>query len=350
MSLDVFPAQYSTLSSHALVDWTQSNYELPSPIGCRLQKMGDDDYLITSRDAKFVLRVYAKSKLSKTEFDAQAQVLNDLAEAGLPVLEPVRNKAGAYVEEFNAIEGKRYGTLYHYVDGAAPGFNIDEQQAFAYGKAVARIHNWGNERRAVYARWHIDLASLLDVPLAVVTPFLEHRTEDISYLQDLAEKLKRQIAGLPTTLPEYGLCHGDLRKRNFLIDDQQQLTIMDWDCVGYGWRAYDVVVLRWSIGPAMGPAGLGEHKTEQVYAAYLQGYATIRILSAAELAVIPYFVAARVIWVAGQEIGQQQDRAWGTSWINDAYFDGWIASLKHWVAEHCTFDSEAADQGGNDEK
>ncbi len=139
----------------------------------------------------------------------------------------------------------------------------------------------------------------------------------------------------------YGLCHGDLHKMNLLIDDQQRVTVIDWDCVGYGWRAYDVAVLRWSIGPAVGPAGIGKTKTEQVYAAYLDGYQSVRLLSPTEVAAIPYFVAVRIIWVAGQEIGQALERGWGTRWINDAYFDDWIDVLKRWIAEYGLFTSAA---------
>ena len=107
---------------------------------------------------------------------------------------------------------------------------------------------------------------------------------------------------------------------------------------GYCWGPYDVSVLRWSIGPASGPAGIGQSKIETVYRAYLEGYRSERALSPAELAAIPYFVAVRIIWVDGEEIRQALDRAWGMRWINDACSDSWIGTLKRWIAEHCPFD------------
>ena len=168
-----------------------------------------------------------------------------------------------------------------------------------------------------------------------MAPFLYHRQEDLTYLGELAEKLKHQLRKLPVTTPQWGICHGDLHKQNFLIDEQKRLTIMDWDCVGYGWRAYDVAVLRWSIGPAVGPEGIGHPKTSEVYDAYLQGYHSLRSLGDVELQAIPYFVAVRAIWVVGEEIRQAIEHAWGTGWINDRYFDNFIKTLKGWMSEHC---------------
>ena len=64
-------------------------------------------------------------------------------------------------------------------------------------------------------------------------------------LRPLAAHLRRTFEALPRTPPHYGLCHGDLHKRNVLFGDDDGPSILDWDCAGYG-RAYDVAVLLWS--------------------------------------------------------------------------------------------------------
>ena len=111
--------------------------------------------------------------------------------------------------------------------------------------------------------------------------------------------------------------------------------MIDWDCLGYGWRAYELAVLRWSIGPAVGPEGIGVPQTAEVWDAYLQAYMALRPLSVAEHAALPYFVVARQIRVCGWDIQRALDGRLGTWFLTDRYFDRWIGAIQQWVAAEC---------------
>lgn len=65
---------------------------------------------------------------------------------------------------------------------------------------------------------------------------------DINYLRQEIKKIKQQLKEikLPLSVPEYGICMGDLHVGNahFMRDDQPNL--FDFDQCGYDWRAFDV--------------------------------------------------------------------------------------------------------------
>lgn len=83
-------------------------------------------------------------------------------------------------------------------------------------------------------------------PLSNIRPFLADREQDFSFLKESAEKLAGYIKGkLPETAPVYGFCHGDVHSGNvFFAGDKP--TLFDFDCMGYGWRAYDICVYAWN--------------------------------------------------------------------------------------------------------
>jgi Ser/Thr protein kinase RdoA (MazF antagonist) len=64
-------------------------------------------------------------------------------------------------------------------------------------------------------------------------------------VQDLAEAIGSL---LPTSAPEFGICHGDVVFANLRRDDRGRFTLFDFDCSGYGWRSYDVAISLWSQG------------------------------------------------------------------------------------------------------
>lgn len=115
------------------------------------------------------------------------------------------------------------------------------------------------------------------------------------------------------------------------------------DCLGYGWRAYELAVLRWSIGPAIGGEGIGEPRLSQVWAAYLDAYQAKRPLTTQETAAFPYFVALRQIRVLGWDVQRALDGRLGTWLLTDSYFERQIGELRHWLETHCNFNAARGD-------
>lgn len=178
----------------------------------------------------------------------------------------------------------------------------------------------------LYVLRQIDLTYLLDEPARII----KHRPHDLQWLEHSIEDLKRAVCNLPKSQPIYGLCHGDLHKSNILSHSQGQLTLIDWDCVGIGWRAYDLSILRWSIWPAVGKEGIGEPHLSEIWYAYLNSYQRVRSLTKEEVAAIPYFVAIRHIRALGWCVDRAVNGIDGFGILTDGYFDWWFDGLHAW--------------------
>lgn len=336
MTSNFFPIERSVLSSDALRKHLLDHYDLPSPITCRLySRYATDIYHVEAGDEHFWLRVYHHDEFTHAEIEAEVTILNELARHNLSVVRLAPDRKGTYFHHLPAPEGERYSVLTIHAPGTAPGREINAVQAARYGEAVAQLHLTLDIFPQRYERPQIGLTELLDEPLAHLQPMLRKRPADWHFFCELAEQLKQVLAQLPTHTPAYGLCHGDLHKSNIIMDEQGRLTMIDWDCLGYGWRAYELAVLRWSIGPAVGPEGIGVPQTAEVWNAYLQAYTALRPLSAVEHAALPYFVVARQIQVCGWDIQRALDGRLGTWFLTDRYFDHWIGVIQQWMAAEC---------------
>jgi Ser/Thr protein kinase RdoA (MazF antagonist) len=255
-----------------------------------------------------------------------------MARSGVPVAPALARRDGALITELRAPEGPRHAVLFAFAGGELAGFEMTPEQSHRYGRAVARLHAVADGAPRTFPRPRLDLAFLLDRPLRLLEERFGHRRADVGAVQSLAAHLRRSLAALPRTAPEWGLCHGDLHKRNVLFGPRDEPTILDWDGVGYGWRAYDLAVLLWStVLQGLGPG---------LWDAYLRGYQERRRLSEPELGAVPAFVAVRHVWVMGVELGHVLDGTWGVGRVGDRWLDRHLATLGGWARERCDFAME----------
>ena len=89
-------------------------------------------------------------------------------------------------------------------------------------------------------------------------------------------------------------------------------------------RAYDIAVFRWRWGD--------DEAGDRRWAAFVEGYRSLRPIGATDLAAVPLFVAARAIWLRGLHAANTAD--WGRSWLNDGYWDRLMKGLREWQAKH----------------
>jgi Ser/Thr protein kinase RdoA (MazF antagonist) len=209
---------------------------------------------------------------------------------------------------------------------AAPGRELGhksytEELAGLYGEAAAAIHRAADSFKGPSQRPALDLEQLLERPLRLVTSAIAHRPEDVAYVEGLGDRLKSRIEGAPDL--EIGFCHGDFHGGNACEADGS-FTFFDFDCCGWGYRAYDVAVFPWAFA-------ISENTTERIAAmgrSFLGGYIRHRKLGDMDIDAIPAFVAIRQVWLMGLHIGAGDRFGWG--WINDGYFDRHLKVLRDW--------------------
>ena len=308
-----FPVTRSILSATALSEAFVEDYALAVPTDCQFLLWGlNYTYLLKTKTTTYVLRVYRKGWRSLSEIQYELDVLRFLEKAGVGVSAPIQRQDGSFIGTIHAPEGVRHLVLFTYAPGKEPNYKTEnDSEAYLYGKLAAQIHTTTETFKSPHQRFVLDFEHLIEAPLRAIEPMLAHRHEDWEYLQALSETIRRQITQIPLSSLEQGFCHGDLQGKNAHVQNDNTLTLFDFDCCGMGWRAYDLAIFRW---------GARRRKNEQEqWPAFLRGYREVRTIQEREIQAIPYFVAVRHLWLLGLHAGNRQD--FGMAWMNDAYFD-----------------------------
>jgi Ser/Thr protein kinase RdoA (MazF antagonist) len=320
----MLPATDSTLCAHALREQVLPLYDLGEISSCRLHHRGlNDTYKVESGqgDAHF-LRIYRAGWRSRDEITTEIAVLLHLAQEQARVSTPVSRKDGEALTPLDCAEGRRWAAVFT----GAPGNEVDpkgyyDELAAQYGATVATLHCAADSFDGRPTRPALDVAALLDRPLHLLTSAMARRPGDAAYLNGLGDRLRQRIEGMAGL--EIGFCHGDCHGGN-ACESKGAFTFYDFDCCGWGYRAYDLAVFPWAFA-------VRQSATERIEAmgrAFLKGYARRRALGAADVDAIAAFVAIRQIWLAGLYIGLGDRFGWG--WMNDRYFDQQLKVLRNW--------------------
>jgi len=309
-----FPVMYSMLSSDALHEFVDRNYDVGQVTRCKILSRGlNDTYRVDTERDRYILRVYRTPWRSQADVYYELDVLNYLSQNGVPVSAPLRSIDGQLAKEIDAPEGERYVTLFTYAEGTIPRLN--EEISYAYGKTVARIHSLTDTFTSPYRRFHLDFNHLLDEPLRIISPALIEFGGDITYVESWVRTIKECV---PIDSMEFGFCHGDFHDWNVHWENGI-LTVFDFDCCGLGFRAYDLAVFLWNL-----KTNYKDKETDN-WTAFLKGYTDIRTITEIDVQFIPWFVAVRRIWLAGIYVAN--DDVWGTAIVNEGFFRSFIEQL-----------------------
>jgi Ser/Thr protein kinase RdoA (MazF antagonist) len=311
-----FPTARSLFSVEVLGKLLETEYGL-SHVRCQLIKaMICDTYRVTTMSASYILRIYRYNWRTIAQINSKMDFIDYLASKGMSVAEAVIRKNGDRLLPLNAIEGKRYAVLFTYVEGNILGDDI--QTANRYGCAIAQVHFFGDTFSTELARPDIDSHLLLDQPLEALDIVLAHRLGDIRYLHRISDMLKARLAPLSMKKPEYGLCHGDVDSSNALVSADGQITLLDFDFCGSGWRAFD-------IGCYFADKQFG-NESQDLSQAFLAGYQEIRSLEEAEMMTIALFQAARTVWSLG--IFAININEWGSFRLSDRFIKQMLDNIR----------------------
>ena len=278
------------------------------------------------------LRVSIYKWRTKEEIEAEIELLNYLNSCGISIAAPVQDNDGEYIQEINAPEGIRYAVLFTEAKGEKND-NPNEKQNHSLGCMVAKIHDLTDKITLIHNRFEIDLKHLIDDPLEIVKPYMSHRLKDFNYLEDTGHQLKLFVnETLSKSNLEYGISHGDIHHGNVHFGNDGSITLFDFDCFGYGWRAYDIAVYLWHQ-QLNRPASDKDDPKQKQWEDFLNGYSSVRQLNPNELKAINAFVAIRDIWLMGMHLGSLE-RNRGCDWLSDGYFDFHMDFIKKWVQDH----------------
>jgi Ser/Thr protein kinase RdoA (MazF antagonist) len=305
--------QRSILSADALASIVAQAYALDG-VHCQLIKSAMlDTYLVTAADGPTILRIYPAQRRTEMDILAELDVLADLQAAGISVSVPILQRGGQRLLAIQAPEGLRYAALFTYAPGQPLSQQCTPPNVRTFGRMLAEVHVLTDRWPQLPARPPLDLEALLDRPLAELDRVFGERAVEWAFLRQVASAVRPRIAALPTEPPWYGFCHGDTGSANAHVTADGRLTLFDFDMCGTGWRAYDIGTFLIDEPEAIGQA-------------FLEGYESVRALTALERASIPLFQIVQSIWVLGLRANYVND--WGNATLSDRLVNNVLTFIK----------------------
>jgi Ser/Thr protein kinase RdoA (MazF antagonist) len=328
--MEIFPAQYSTLSSIALKGHIEKAYGLHS-LTCRLLAHNvSDTYLLEGPQNKFVFRVYRKNYRSLDEIKGEMELLEILKAGSVPVSHPIAGPSGNTIQAFDAAEGRRYGVLFTYATGK-PHMAPDNDQLTILGKNMALMHNITCDCSLHYERPVYDIDNTLRKPLALIRERFSPLADEYDYLQNIADKVIKKLSETDTTLFSYGYCHYDLLPKNFHFDEGNAVTFFDFDWAGKGWLANDLMTFRIQLFFLVNFKKITAEKADEMFGTLVEAYRSERPVSEEELAAIP--LLGVMFFIYGFGFYEENFDDFAINFLTPRFIKERVELIKNWAEQ-----------------
>lgn len=317
-----------SIVSPVFLEWLiKTNYSFCRESKVSVLSIGDNDhYLVESKSNSYVLRVYRYNKHwlhNEDSYLFEIDLLLFLKQNGISVSYPLPMDNSSYIDKIQAPEGQRYFILFSKATGKIMVF--DEDSFYHYGAMISKFHSVSNHFKSQYQKTPIDVKFLIDLPVKRInTAFYSIYKNAVDSLNVLAEDLRSKINDFHANIlsDEYGIIGGDFHGGNHFheLNNTQKITLFDFDLCGYGWRVYDIAVLKWEL--------FVENTIHEIpnrislWKAFLNGYNSNRALNNQELNMINIFIQVRQIWMIGSKL------TYPDIGLNEYYFNKMFEQLK----------------------
>jgi len=259
----------------------------------------------TQTGARAALRVHRQGYHDDASLEAELTWMAMLAKDGMCVPTPVAAQDGRIAVDATAagvpgiwkvdmlawVEGKQLGDVGEPLEfeGRDPATLFHD-----IGKTMGTLHNlttaWPQQNQLSRQAWDRD-GFVGDQPLwgqfwelAGLTP------DQKALLLQAKDAIAQDLDAYGQTPENYGLIHADLVPENVMLD-QDQIVLIDFDDAGYGWHMFEIVTAIYWLSE--------EPAADTIAAAVLEGYQSVRILAARDLATLDLFTAARALTYVG---------------------------------------------------
>jgi len=298
----------------------------------------NDTYKILNNNREYFLRIYTKDWRKYKHIYSEIELLLHLHKNKISVPKPIKNENNEYIIEVYAPEGMRYAALFESTKGIVIDKTLNVDQIISYGQIAAKIHIESDKLNKL-ERFNIDLEYLIDEPIRSIKSAFPKRKEEIEYLVETSNKLREIIHELVSTDEiDTGICHGDFNNGNISFDSNNNISVFDFDCFGYGWRAYDFAVFLWSRVLFSSWSTTAKKIRMQSYRVFLQAYSSLKPINEKEILASFVFVPIRHIWVMGLKTKNIPNQ--GLKTLDDDSFESYINFIKAWIDYYGIFQKE----------
>ncbi len=316
-----FPVSKSIISETHLGDYLNDRYDLGKNTSCQLIKTWvNDTYLVSNNLEKFIFRLYRLDWRTKKEIEEELRFINLLKGKKLSVSFPIKDKNENFLHEFMAPEGKRFGVLFSFAEGEKQ-LTISPELHFEIGKMMGQIHQ--NSKDLDLKRVKYSSQILISDSLKKIEILLGSDTPEFRFLKNTQTKLSTIFNAINSAEFRYGAVHLDLWADNLNIDNNNNITLFDFDFCGNGYLVLDIayhVMMLFLFEP-------DQEKMKEKVDQFYQGYESILLISEDEKKLIPAFGTALLFFYLGF-----QCEKFAAVFVNKIYVKGFInARIKHWI-------------------
>ncbi|PWH14934.1 MAG: hypothetical protein DDG60_06960 [Anaerolineae bacterium] len=279
------------------------NYDVSPTMVTFLQHSENVTFHIACRTSAFLLRLHSPRFESFVPQSTNPQMvcsemlwLKALHGEGLPVPEPIANKAGEYVSPVARVNA----TLLRWQEGELMRRDLEnEETAAQMGRLVGKLHAHASQWQfpVEFLRPERDSAYFQNALQALRPAIQDGRISFADYqtLETALFLLNEQTYRLERTPQTWGLLHADLHRGNFLLHEGQ-IRLIDFSMCAFGHFAYDLATCLSNVRTAYHPIFLNEYvqfmPLPPDYERLLEGY------------FIASYIATLALWVSdpqGQE-------------------------------------------------
>jgi Ser/Thr protein kinase RdoA (MazF antagonist) len=274
----------------ALSEALESGYGLIGPRLHLLQTTMRRVYLVNTDAGDFVLICY-RAGADPEAVGSEWKFVEQLAARGVRVAPPLRQSNGELVLSLQMPEAVCHAVLCTYVAGQHLRHRFSFEAVRKYGRQLALLHQVADDAGPELKRPRLDCEMELSRFIAAIVKLDQADAKIEAVLRDAAQRIKARVSRLTQRAPLYGMIHGDVIRANAQVGDDDEVTVLDFDLCGYGWRAYDVASFFQAVDGTAHEAGARN--------SFLSGYQEVRLLSEEELNAMPTFEAWRHIFALG---------------------------------------------------
>lgn len=325
--MEIFPTQYSTLSSKALNIKLQESYGL-SDTTCRLLiRNVSDTYVIENETERYIFKIYRDAHRKLEEIKGEVELLIILFEKGAKVSRPIPDINDEILQVFHAAEGIRYGVLFSWAQGNVV-YAMNDRQIETVGREMAVIHNITSAIELGHYRKEYSINTMVIDPIRGIKPAFAGLGEEYNYLKDTAANVVAQYNKFSSNF-SFGYCHYDFLPKNFHFTEAGEITFFDFDFAGKGLLANDVTsfFIHYFMEVAYGK--ITEQQGRDAFKTFIANYRKVRPLSDEEINAIPYLGFGFWVFYLGFQYENFDD--WSNLFFGPKFLRDRVALIKKWM-------------------